>query len=88
MRERSSNGDRWVVPDGLFYAIEFSLQQHRVHQPDNAITREMHNRSCPWRLVMEACGTAHYWGRTAQLLGYEVKLLHAKYVKAYVESAH
>jgi transposase len=36
------------------------------------------------RLIMEACGTAHYWGRTAQLLGHEVKLLHAKYVKAYV----
>ena len=33
---------------------------------------------------MEACGTAHYWGRTAQLLGQEVKLLHAQYVEAYV----
>ena len=33
---------------------------------------------------MEACGTAHYWRRTAQLLGQEVKLLHAKYVNAYV----
>jgi transposase len=38
----------------------------------------------PVRLVMEACGTSHYWGRTAQSLGHEVKLLHAKYVKAYV----
>jgi hypothetical protein len=33
---------------------------------------------------MEACGTSNYWGRTAQSLGHEVKLLHAKYVKAYV----
>ena len=36
------------------------------------------------RLVMEACGTSNHWGRTAQSLGHEVKLLHAKYVKAYV----
>ena len=34
----------------------------------------------PVRLVMDACGTSHYWGRTAQSLGHEVKLLHAKYV--------
>lgn len=38
----------------------------------------------PVRLVMEACGTSHYWARTALSLGHEVKLLHAKYVKAYV----
>jgi transposase len=36
------------------------------------------------RLVMEACGTSHYWARTALSLGHEVKLLHANYVKAYV----
>ena len=33
---------------------------------------------------MEACGTSNHWARTAQLHGHEVKLLHAKYVKAYV----
>jgi transposase len=38
----------------------------------------------PTRLVMEACGTSHYWARTAQSLDHEVKLLHANYVKAYV----
>ena len=41
-------------------------------------------QSGPVRLIMEACATAHYWGRTAQLLGQEVKLLHAKYAKVYV----
>lgn len=35
-------------------------------------------------LVMEACGTSHYWGRTALALGHQVTLLHAKYVKPYV----
>ena len=41
-------------------------------------------QSQPVRIVMEACETAHYWGRTARSLGHDVKMLHAKYVKAYV----
>ena len=36
-------------------------------------------QSQPVRIVMEACGTAHYWGRTARSLGHDVKMLHAKY---------
>jgi transposase len=28
----------------------------------------------PVRLVMEACGTSHYWARTALSLGHEVKV--------------
>jgi transposase len=35
-------------------------------------------------LVMEACGTAHYWARTAADAGHEVVLLHPGYVKPYV----
>ena len=38
----------------------------------------------PVRLVIEACGTSNYWGRTAQSHDHAVKLLHARYVKAYV----
>ena len=41
-------------------------------------------QSAPVRLVMEACGTSNYWGRTAKSHGHKVKMLHAKYVKAYV----
>lgn len=37
----------------------------------------------PIELVMEACGSAHYWGRFAQKLGHSVILLHARYVKPY-----
>lgn len=36
------------------------------------------------RVVMEACGSAHHWGRTLQQLGDEVQLLPAQYVGAYV----
>jgi transposase len=33
---------------------------------------------------MEACASAHYWGRQLQGLGHEVMLIPAQYVKAYV----
>jgi transposase len=36
-------------------------------------------------VIMEACGSAHHWARWLALLGVEVKLLPAKYVRAYVK---
>jgi transposase len=39
----------------------------------------------PTVVGMEACGGAHHWGRELRLLGHEVKLLPAQYVKAYVK---
>lgn len=36
-------------------------------------------------VVMEACGSAHHWARHLSGLGIEVKLLPAKYVRAYVK---
>ena len=38
----------------------------------------------PARLVMEACGTAHYWGREASARGHEVVLLPPHAVRPYV----
>jgi transposase len=35
-------------------------------------------------VVMEACGTAHYWGRMAQQHGHRVTLLPVAYVRPYV----
>jgi transposase len=34
---------------------------------------------------MEACGTAHYWGRELGTLGHDVRLMPAAYVKPYVK---
>jgi transposase len=34
---------------------------------------------------MEACGSTHYWARELARLGHDVKLMPAKYVKAYVK---
>jgi transposase len=37
----------------------------------------------PAEFIVEACGTAHYWGRTLQARGHKVTILHAAYVKPY-----
>lgn len=37
----------------------------------------------PALIIMEACGTAHYWARFARTLGHDISLLHARYVKPY-----
>ncbi len=39
----------------------------------------------PSRVVMEACGSSHYWGREIEKLGHEVKLISAQYVAPYVQ---
>ena len=36
-------------------------------------------------VVMEACASAHYWGREIGKLGHEVKLVPPVYVKPYVK---
>ncbi|GIB55309.1 transposase IS116 [Vibrio cholerae] len=35
-------------------------------------------------VAMEACGTAHYWGRKIGQLGHSVMLLPAQHVKGYL----
>ena len=40
--------------------------------------------TAPTRLVMEACSTAHYWGRMARAQGHDVTLLPPAYVRPYV----
>ena len=39
----------------------------------------------PADVVMEACGTAHFWGRKAQEIGHTVRLLPPKHVRPYVQ---
>ncbi|WP_398471491.1 IS110 family transposase [Tardiphaga sp.] len=39
----------------------------------------------PCVVGIEACGTAHYWGRELTALGHQVKLMPAAYVKPYVK---
>lgn len=37
----------------------------------------------PALVLFEACGTAHFWGRTGEALGHQVRLLPAQYTKPY-----
>ena len=39
-------------------------------------------------VAMEACSTAHYWGRTLQALGLEPRLIAAEFVKPYRKNQH
>ncbi len=48
-----------------------------------AFTRAMVQRP-PMRVLMEACGSAHYWGRLFQRQGHAVRLLPARDVRPYV----
>ena len=53
------------------------------------LTRRQFERAidtaCPGTTVlMESCGTAHYWGRRCQARGVTVRLLPAQYVRPYV----
>ena len=47
--------------------------------------REFFTRLAPCRVGMEACGSAHYWGRELKAIGHEVVLIAPSYVKAYVK---
>jgi transposase len=35
---------------------------------------------------MEACGSAHYWGRVFEQVGHRVKLMSPRYVRPYVKT--
>jgi transposase len=42
-------------------------------------------KQAPALIGMEACGSAHHWGRVIRTLGHEVRLMPASYVKPYVK---
>jgi transposase len=41
----------------------------------------------PCLIGVEACATAHYWGRELSKLGHDVKLIPPIYVKPYVSNS-
>jgi transposase len=57
--------------------------QERKRLSRRAISRVLENRP-PVTVVMEACGSAHYWARRFQAQGHTVRLLPARDVKPYV----
>jgi len=45
---------------------------------------ELINNTPPCIVAMEACGTAHHWGRTFASMGHDVKLIAPQHVKPFV----
>lgn len=46
--------------------------------------RPFFEKIAPCIVAMEACGSAHYWGREISALGHEVRILPGQYVKPFV----
>lgn len=81
-------------------AIGFDLakslfQLHGIDEQDRPVLRrqlrrdqvlEFFARLNPCLVGMEACASAHYWGRKLAALGHTVRLIAPKYVKAYVKT--
>ncbi|MDQ6872508.1 MAG: IS110 family transposase [Gemmatimonadota bacterium] len=40
----------------------------------------------PGRVALEACGSGHWWARKIKALGHEVVLLHAKFIRPFVQT--
>jgi transposase len=67
---------------------------HGVDAQDRPILRQNLGRTqfeafcrklSPSELVLEACGSSHYWGRLLQRLGHTVRLIPPQYVKPFVK---
>lgn len=69
------------------FELAFADAGHRVIERRRlkraAFARVLENRE-PLHVVMEACGSAHYWARRQERLGHRVDLLPAHQVKPYV----
>ena len=71
------------------------FQLHGVDSQEKAVLRKQLRRVQmldyfqklpPCLIGMEACSSAHYWGRELQKLGHTVKLMAPQFVKPYVKS--
>lgn len=70
------------------------FQVHAIDAAGNVVLRRQLRRSQvekffgdlpPTRVGMEACGSAHHWGRVIGSCGHEVRLMPPSYVKPYVK---
>src|SRR3982074_574401 len=70
------------------------FQVHGIDAAEKVVVRKRLRRSQvlaffkalpPCLVGMEACATAHYWARELTKLGHSVRLMPAKYVKAYIK---
>jgi transposase len=73
---------------------KYVFQVHGVDAEGNVVEKRRLRRSQviayfasipPCLVGMEACATAHFWGRELSRLGHEVRLMPPQYVKAYLK---
>src|SRR5438132_1734699 len=91
-----ANGREPSMQEVTTIGVDLAKTVFQVHGVDHAgavVVRRALRRSqvlawfakLPRCLVgMEACATAHYWGRELRQLGHEVRLIPPAYAKAYV----
>jgi transposase len=79
------------------YAVDLAKHKFQVHGYDRrgerrvaktlsrlGMLRFFDGHEAGAQVVMEACGSAHYWARRLLSLGYRVRLIPAQHVRAYV----
>ena len=87
-----------TMNDVTTYGLDLAKQVFQVHWVDPH-TGEIHRKTLPRRQVtaffaraaqgvvaMEACGSAHHWGRVLVELGHEVKLIAEQFVRPFVKT--
>lgn len=70
------------------FEIAVADEQYQIQQRKTLTRRQFSKlieRQPACRFVMEACGSAHHWGRQLEAAGHEVRLLPTQYVKAFVQ---
>ena len=80
------------------YGLDIAKQVFQMYWVDGQ-TGEIANRSfrrdelisflarrSAGRVAVEACGSAHWWARKIKALGHEVMLLHAKFIRPFVQT--
>jgi transposase len=80
------------------YGVDLAKRVFQVHwvEPDSGeVKRKMLSRAelasffarrASGLVAMEACGSAHHWGRTLRALGHEVRLIPTQFVRPFVKS--
>ena len=69
------------------FQLAFADKNDRITKRSRVTRKQFQKvmaQSTPATFVMEGCASAHHWGRPAQRHGHTVKLLHARYVNAYL----
>jgi transposase len=89
--------DRGSAMNVTTYAVDLAKRVFQVHwvEPDTGEVKRktlaraelsvFFARRSPGLVAMEACGSAHHWGRVFKGFGHEVRLISAQFVRPFVQ---